>query len=384
MFSLVKFGRLLRREGLDIHNGRIVDLPKAIETIDIGNRDDFYYVCRILLIHRHEDIALFDQLFHQFWRKNAALENRQNIVRYHDLLAHPGSDSPAPQDRDYRHGKIEDREADRELPKTLELTSTYSAREALRRKDFAELTGEEIDDVKQLIAALVWKLGEKRTRRHLPGSGPRLDMRRTFRNNLRYGGEIMEWQRRSPKFKPRPLVILADISGSMERYTRMFLHFMYSLSWGLSQRVEVFVFSTRLSRITRQLRNRNLELALKDIAQHVPDWAGGTRIGAALKTFNFDWARRVVRSRAVVLFISDGWDRGDPLQMGLEMARLQRSCHRLIWLNPLLGSRDFEPRTRGTQAALGYVDDFLPVHNLSSLENLANYLALLTPKPSRR
>ena len=237
MFSLVKFGRLLRREGLDIHNGRIVDLPKAIETIDIGNRDDFYYVCRILLIHRHEDIALFDQLFHQFWRKNAALENRQNIVRYHDLLAHPGSDSTAPKDRDYRNGKIEDREADRELPKTLELTSTYSAREALRRKDFAELTGEEIDDVKQLIAALVWKLGEKRTRRHLPGSGPRLDMRRTFRNNLRYGGEIMEWQRRSPKFKPRPLVILADISGSIERYTRMFLPFMYSLSVGLAQRV---------------------------------------------------------------------------------------------------------------------------------------------------
>lgn len=370
---------------LDINLGRMIDLIRGLEQIKIGNKDDFYYAIRSFLIHRHEDFALFDKVFQQFWRNHADLENSLNFDPLIGSVAQPMIVPPPLKDLNASsHGKDDDQDADRELPPILELTLTYSSREALRQKDFAELTGEEIDEVKHLIAEIVWKLGEKRTLRQLPGSGPQVDLRRTFRNNLRYGGEILEWERRNPKYKPRPLVILADISGSMERYTRLFLHFMYSLSWGLSQRVEVFVFSTRLTRITRQLRNRDMDRALNDISQHVPDWSGGTRIGAALKNFNFEWARRVLGSRAVVLFVSDGWDRGDPAQMGREMARLQRSCYRLIWLNPLLGSPEFEPRTRGTEAALGHVDDFLPVHNLSSLEKLADQLASLTPRRSRQ
>jgi uncharacterized protein with von Willebrand factor type A (vWA) domain len=224
------------------------------------------------------------------------------------------------------------------------------------------------------MTALVWQLGERRTRRRKPGKGRLLDLRRTVRKSLRYGGEVLEWARREPKYKPRPLVIVADISGSMERYTRLLLHFIYSLTAGLDQPVEAFVFSTRLTRITRQLHGREVEAALREVGQAVSDWSGGTRIGEALKAFNFDWGRRVLGHGAVVLFISDGWDRGDVDLLRREMARLQRTCHRLIWLNPLLGSPEYEPLTRGMQAALPYIDDFLPVHNLASLEDLARRL----------
>jgi uncharacterized protein with von Willebrand factor type A (vWA) domain len=195
---------------------------------------------------------------------------------------------------------------------------------------------------------------------------------------------MIEWPRRERKIKPRPLILLADVSGSMERYTRLLLHFIYSLAEGLSQEVEAFVFSTHLTPITRQLRGRELEPALQEVSQKVTDWSGGTRIGQALKTFNFRWARRVATHRAVVLLISDGWDRGDPALLETEMARLQRNCYRLIWLNPLLGSPEYEPLTRGIQAALPYIDDFLPVHNLASLEDLATHLAQFDQKRTSR
>jgi uncharacterized protein with von Willebrand factor type A (vWA) domain len=262
-----------------------------------------------------------------------------------------------------------------EEPPLIEATRTFSKQEVLRRKDFAELTAEELDAIKRMMAELVWQLGERRVRRQRPGNGQQPDLRRTLRRNLRYGGEILEWARRKPKVRPRPLVIIADISGSMERYTRLLLHFIYSLAEGLDQQVEAFVFSTRLTRITRPLRGRDVDRALQDVSHLVADWSGGTRIGEAIKTFNYDWARRVLGRGAVVLLISDGWDRGDIDLLGKEMARLQRSCHRLIWLNPLLGSPSYEPLTRGMQAALPYIDDFLPVHNLTSLEDLAEHLA---------
>jgi uncharacterized protein with von Willebrand factor type A (vWA) domain len=195
----------------------------------------------------------------------------------------------------------------------------------------------------------------------------------------------MEWAQRKPKYRARPLVIIADVSGSMERYTRLLLQFIYSLSAGLDRSLEAFVFSTRLTRITRQLQDHDVARAMKEVAMAVEDWSGGTRIGEALKTFNYDWARRVLGRGAVVLLISDGWDRGEPALLSHEIARLQRSCHRLIWLNPLLGSPDYEPLTRGMQAALPYVDDFLPVHNLVSLEELAQHLSWLgQQRPARK
>jgi len=205
-------------------------------------------------------------------------------------------------------------------------------------------------------------------------------LRRTLRRSLRSEGEIFSWSYREPKSKPRPLIVIADISGSMERYTRLLLHFIYGMKSALSQPVEAFVFSTRLTRITRPLQIRDLDLALKNVGQLVNDWAGGTRIGESLKTFNFQWGRRVLGRGAVVLIISDGWDRGDVAVLKREMARLKRNCHRLIWLNPLLGAPDYEPLTRGIQAALPSIDNFLPVHNLASLEDLANRLANLEKK----
>jgi uncharacterized protein with von Willebrand factor type A (vWA) domain len=268
-------------------------------------------------------------------------------------------------------------------PLVLQVTMTYSSREVLRHKDFSALTGEEFEAVKGLLAGLVWQLGVRRTRRFHPGSGSLFDLRRTLRQNLKYGGEVLGWVTRHPKYKPRPLVVIADISGSMERYTRLLLHFIYSLTTGFGQNVESFVFSTRLTCITRQLRNRDVDQSLREVARQVPDWSGGTRIGEALKTFNFDWAQRVLGRGAVVLIISDGWDRGDIDLLEHEMARLQRSCHRLIWLNPLLSSPDYEPLTRGIRTALPYIDDFLPVHNLASLEDLAEHLASLSPHPQR-
>jgi uncharacterized protein with von Willebrand factor type A (vWA) domain len=377
---------LLRGLGLDVNPGRMIDLVHALDYIEVGRKADFYNAVRSLLVHRREDIPLFDEAFEAFWRKPAdgwttldlrAMGERKRLRR--PLFAAPPLRQPpavAPQaEADQPHA---------DEPPIVQVTLTYSAREVLRHKDFATLTGEELDAIKQLIATLVWQLGERRTRRKQPGHGQLLDLRRTLRRNMRYGGEVIEWAYREPKVKPRPLVIMADISGSMERYTRLLLHFIYSLTAGLDQPVESFVFGTRLTRVTRQLHERDVDQALREVTRAVPDWSGGTRTGEALKSFNFDWGRRVLGRGAVVLLISDGWDRGDVDLLRVEMARLQRSCHRLIWLNPLLGSPDYEPLTRGMQAALPYVDDFLPVHNLASLEDLARRLSDLDQRPLAR
>jgi uncharacterized protein with von Willebrand factor type A (vWA) domain len=338
------------------------------------------------LVHDKEDIALFDQAFEEFWRKHDGgwfdinLPGLARQKKQPELLVAPPSlqNSAEPNEQE----RPDDDEED--LLQILEVTQTYSDREQLRQKDFAELTQEELATIKLLVNDLAWELGRRLTRRQQSGRGAVLDMRRSLRHNLRYGGEMVEWPRRKRKDKPRPLVVIADISGSMERYTRLLLHFIYGLSEGLNDVVEAFVFSTRLSYITRQLKYKDVDQAMKEISRAVPDWSGGTRIGDAFKRFNFDWGRRVLGRGAVVLIISDGWDRGEPELLGQEIARLQRSCYRLIWLNPLLGSPRYEPLTRGIQAALPYIDDFLPVHNLASLEDLAEHLATVSARSSRR
>ena len=377
LHNLVLFGRVLRGLGLDVNPGRMIDLVQALEYVEIGRKADFYYTASSLLVHRREDVPLFDQAFEMFWHKpvegwEITLPgfNRPRRSQKPQVMPPPlqAPDPPPPPDS----------ESPAKDQKTIvEVTLTYSHREVLRHKNFAELTSDELEAIKRLMAQLVWRLGERRTRRRRPGHGQLPDLRRTIRRNLKYGGDIIEWATREPKFKPRPIVIIADISGSMERYTRLFLHFIYSLTSGLDRPVESFVFSTRLTRITRELRNRDVDQALRDVSGAVQDWSGGTRIGEALKAFNFDWGRRVLGRGAVVLLISDGWDRGEPELLSREMARLRRTCHRLIWLNPLLGSPDYEPLTRGMVAALPHVDDFLPVHNLASLEDLAQHLSKL-------
>jgi uncharacterized protein with von Willebrand factor type A (vWA) domain len=388
LHNLLLFGRLLRGLGMDINPGRMIDLVQALDHIQLGYKQDFYHACRSLLVHDKEDIPLFDEAFDRFWRKHDTGwfdERLTSLFKFKKppaLLITPPSlsnsaETPEPEN------EADDQE-DENLLQVLEVTQTYSNREALRQKDFANLTHDELATIKLLITELAWELGRRLTRRQRPGRGPTFDMRRSLRHNLRYGGEMIEWPTRKRKDKPRPLVVIADISGSMERYTRLLLHFIYGLSEGLNEVVEAFVFSTRLSHITRQLKNKDVDQAMKEISRTVPDWSGGTRIGEAFRRFNFDWGRRVLGRGAVVLVISDGWDRGEPELLGQEIARLQRSCHRLIWLNPLLGSPRYEPLTRGIQAALPYIDDFLPVHNLSSLEDLADHLATVSVRSRRK
>ena len=374
LHNLLLFGRLLRGLGLDVNPGRMIDLVNALDMIEIGRKQDFYHAARTLLVHKRDDLKLFDEAFHFFWRKpeegwEINLPSIQQRVRRKPVVKPPDLRAPKPP------GEGADEQPDPNRPPIIEMTLTYSPNEVLRQKDFAEMTGEELTAVKQLMAALIWRLGQRRTRRQKPGRGQLLDLRRTMRRIIRHGGEMFHLARREPKYKPRPLVIIADISGSMERYTRLLLQFIYSLSEGLDQRVEAFVFSTRLTRITRQLRGRELDHALREVSRAVQDWSGGTRIGDARKAFNFEWGRRVLGGGAVVVLISDGWDRGEAGVLRGEMARLQRSSHRFIWLNPLLGSPDYEPLTRGMQTALPFIDDFLPVHNLASLEDLADKLA---------
>ena len=371
LHNLLLFGRVLRRLGLDINPGRMMDLVSALDHIEIGQKFDFFFAARTLLVHDREDLALFDEAFELFWRKPTESWDVewQGLTRRRKRSGHVVTPPPLKEEPPQNDDSTSS--SGQELS-IIEVTRTYSDRELLRHKNFAEMSAEESEAVKQMMSHLLWNVSERKTRRHRIGKGHRLiDMRRTLRQSLRSEGEIINWSYREPKSKPRPLIVIADISGSMERYTRLLLHFIYGMKAALRQPVEAFVFSTRLTRITRPLQIRDLDLALKNVGLLVHDWAGGTRIGESLKTFNFEWARRVLGRGAVVLIISDGWDRGDVDLLKREMARLKRNCFSLIWLNPLLGAPDYEPLTRGIQAALPNIDHFLPVHNLASLEDLA-------------
>ena len=384
LYNMLLFGRILRGLGLDVNPGRITDLVHALDHINISHKTEFYHAARSLLVHSHGDIPLFDQAFDLFWRTHetgAQIDLSallQSMGHSQLIVTQPSLQLQLTQD----NNNI-DLAAD--ATTTVELTRTYDARETLRQKDFSDLTGAELQSIKRMMASIAWQLGQRRTRRQQPGQSQRVDMRRTLRRSMRYGGELLHWEQREYRQKSRPLVIIADISGSMERYTRLLLHFTYSLAAGVHQQVETFVFSTRLTRVTRQLKGHSVEKALQEVSQVVHDWSGGTRIGEALKAFNFDWGRRILRRSAVALLISDGWDRGDPHLLQTEISRLQRNCFRLIWLNPLLGSSTYEPLTLGMQTALPYVDDFLPVHNLASLEDLAIHLKRVSViRPMRR
>lgn len=381
--NLVLFGRLLRELGFDISSSRMISIVRALEHVNIGHKHDFYYALGCLLIRRQEEIALFELAFATFWKKPGSAHLVLNFPRNEKAVLRKRPSSFVSPNRNLISDSLTESQPDKNGD-TLETlaTKSYSQKELLRHKDFAEMEAEEVGAVVQRLAKLIWRLGFRKTRRKQPGRGLVLDFRRSLRNSLRYGGELLVWSRKRPKLKPRSLVIIADISGSMEQYTRMLLHFAYFVARGYHRSVEAFVFSTRLTRITRQLRQRSVVEAMRDVGDGVPDWSGGTRTGEAIKDFNYIWARRLLSRGAVVLMISDGWDRGDPELLRREMARLQRSCHRLIWLNPLLGSPHYEPLTRGMQAALPFIDDFMPIHNLASLEDLANHLSLLDERPS--
>jgi len=363
---LLEFGRDLRSLGLDIHVGRMLDAVEALPHVDIGRRDDVYHTLRALFVHRREDLALFDQAFDTFWGKRRRDTNlpADSPSAARSLKGHDGAaESPALQDT-----------ASPDEPGEPALT--WSSEESLRTKDFATFTADDIARGRAALDRLVWRPGFRRTRRWVRGRGPRLDLRRALAGSLRSGGEVVTIPRLRRRTVSRPLVLLCDVSGSMDRYSRMLLHFAHGLV-RRHRRVEAFLFSTRLTRVTRELRGHRLDDVAGAVARAVQDWSGGTRIGGALKEFHQRWSRRALYGGPIVLLVSDGWDRGDPIQLRDEMARLKRSCRRIIWLNPLIGTTDYAPLTQGLQAALPFVDDFLPVRNIGNLADLAVHLNTL-------
>ena len=372
--NLIVFGRLLRRAGIDVHVGRMIDVSDALQHVDLAARDEVYHTCRALLVHRHDQLPVFDRAFEVFWRAQAGSSTSVK-----------GATRPGDPNRGQSQGEwhaLGEVDAADEADSSPQVMQTWSDVGLLADKDFGEFTADEIVRARIALEQLEWSPGERRTRRWVAGSGRRIDLRRALARSLRTGGDVIELPRRTRRIRPRPLVLLCDVSGSMERYSRMLLHFAHALT-RRQRRVEAFLFSTELTRITMQLRARRIGDAVSAVARAVPDWSGGTRIGVAIRQFHQQWTRRALRGGPVVLLISDGWDRGDPEVLRAQIARLQRSCHRLIWLNPLIGTVGYEPLTRGLQASLPYVDDFLPARTLTNLADLAIHLNTLSGRSNR-
>jgi uncharacterized protein len=372
--NLLFFGRLLRRSGIDVHPGRMIDVVDALRHVNLAKRDEVYHTCRALLVHRREQLAVFDVVFDNFWRQRLARRSAGGSLGTPPSSTVDKLEPPRSQEIVAQVGPAADAEGD--APSPGNAVKTWSDRGGLAAKDFAALTPVEIAEARLALARLVWNPGERRTRRWVRGRGPKIDLRRAIGDSLRTGGDIVVLKRRMRAIRPRPLVLLCDVSGSMEGYSRMLLHFAHAVT-KRHRRVEAFLFSTELTRITRDLRLARPDDALGAVARRVRDWSGGTRIGEAVKEFHQRWSRRALVGGPVVLIISDGWDCGDPGELRDQIARLQRSCHRLIWLNPLIGTVDYAPLTRGLQAALPYVDDFLPARTLNNLADLATHLNAL-------
>ncbi len=395
LYRLTEFGRILWEVGINVGPGQMLDLAETLQYIDLTNKQDFYSTLKCCLLTRHEQESIFNQMFNYYWflRDPSHKKTSQGASKHEKRqMRLPPSERKrlaehlnAGEQRKELHSEMRhtkrhrpslDDDQDSEDRGNPQGTA-YSAIEQLRKKDFENFTWDEVQEAKKLMAEMRWHLGMRSTRRKTPSrSGSYPDMRRIVRHNLKYGAEMIELTWRKVKRKPRPLVIICDISGSMSLYSRLLLHFIHTLSNGLMN-VETFVFGTRLTRITRQLKKRDVDDAVRDVSKTVQDWSGGTRIGDALHFFNHKWAKRVLGRGAVVLIISDGWDRGEAGVLQAEMDRLQHSCHRLIWLNPLLGSPDYRPLTIGMKAALPFVDNFLPAHNLDSLISLGNLLSTI-------
>ncbi len=396
--------------GLDANPTRTIDLLRSIEFIGLGRKEDFYEAGKAIMLRRADEEPIYDYVFQMFWRRWPNREGQENAQEglpsdnLDQLAQKPDKDKPKPQsenaekdnDSEGKDALEEGEKSKRLVEGTGELNEgddsesekqqTYSALETFQNKDFQDFSNDELTEAKRLMLALRWSLSMRPSRRMAASRhGRRFDARRTVRKSLRYGGIPFELYQKDRKLKPRPLVLICDISGSMDLYSRLLLQFMHSMENGLKF-VETFVFGTRLTRISHELKNKNIDEALLNVSKIVKDWSGGTKIGESLETFNHKWARRVLGHGAVVIIISDGWDRGSVDILRQEMARLQRMSFRLIWLNPLLGLPDYQPLTVGIQAALEYVDDFLPAHNFKSLESLGMLLADLNERnrPLRR
>jgi hypothetical protein len=399
--NAVLFTRAVRSAGVPTDLGGALDFARSLTLVDIGDRTQVHAAGQTIFCRRHADLPVYDAVFDQFWRRHvariapSALQTEARRPEQKEREQAAAAPESGAERQGQRTGRPEQAEPSEEDEGEQEIGEgrvvsprAFSHAEAFSRREFDRMTAAELRDAERLIDLLRPRLETRVTRRyeHHP-HGRRLAPRAMYRRNLATGGDLVDWVWRRRVRRPRTIVILCDVSGSMERHARLLLHFVQALTRASGVRTESFVFGTRLTRITHELRGRDPDLAIHRVSETVTDWSGGTRIGESLRTFNLRWARRVLRTSGVVIVVSDGWDRGDPALVGAETARLQRNCHRLIWLNPLAGADGYEPLAAGMAAAYPSIDDFLPIHNLASLERLGEVLGGLglgaTGRPPR-
>ena len=368
--NLVHFVRHLRGRGLGVVPATVQEMAAAVDAVGLSRRNDVKSAFAAIAVNRPTEREIFDEAFEAFFGLGAAtLETMEEDVPA-PVAGRSEARMTTPVLGEYAQPDVDSGEETVQLPEVL----AASPEERLATRDFRDLSAEEAEEVRRIMARIVWRPAEAASRRWAsrPG-GSRPDMRKTMRNLVGPSADLMQLAMADRKPRRRPLIVLADVSGSMERYTEMFLHFLHAAQ-GRMGRLETFVFATHLSRITRELRQKLPEVALRQVSAAVDDWSGGTRIGEALQQFNEEWSRRVTRGGAIGLVISDGWDTGEPAILSREMARLSRTVHRVVWLNPLAGRENYSPETRGMQAALPYIDDLLAAANVLDLREVVRLL----------
>jgi uncharacterized protein with von Willebrand factor type A (vWA) domain len=375
--NVMHFARVLRAAGLPIGPDRVIDALRALQAAGMARREDFYWTLAAVFLSKREQQELFDQAFHIFWRDPQMLARIMRLLlpQSHGFTEQGELSQAGRRLADALQAKREQLQEDRgRQDSETDAGLAASGMELLQHADFETMSGTELAQAKKLIARLRLPIPEVQTRRFRPNPrGARIDLPATLRASLRGGAQIIALKRRSRITRHPPLVVLCDISGSMNRYSRMFLHFLHAIT-NDRDRVHTLVFGTRLTNITRHLRNRDVDIAMNRVTAAIQDWAGGTRIGSCLEEFNRKWSRRLLGQNAVVLLISDGLDRDIGAGLGAEMERLHKSCRKLVWLNPLLRYEGFQPRPAGVRAMLPHVDAFMPVHNIESLVELAREL----------
>ena len=372
--NIIYFARALRAAGIPVGPGAVLDALEALKVAGVGTRDDFYWTLHAVFVKRHEHSILFDQAFRIFFRRRGYIDQLLAMMLPQAPAAPQAPQAGATRVHEALFAGLDDKlKKEREVE--LDARMTVSDREVLQRKDFAQMTAAEIAVAKDAMKRLVLPLAEVRTRRLTPHlHGHFIDIRRTLRASMKGGGDFIDLRFIGPNTRSPPLVALLDISGSMSQYSRIFLHFLHALT-DARKRVSTFLFGTRLTNVTRALRERDPDDALAACSAAVPDWSGGTRIASSLRAFNKLWARRVLAQGAIVLLITDGLERDADDTLAFEMDRLHLSCRRLIWLNPLLRFEGFEVRARGIKAMLPHVDEMRPIHNLESMSGLVAALA---------
>lgn len=373
--NLLAFGRALKQLGVKVSLSQVIDASRSVEFVDIADKADFRALLRSNLISQKEDFPVFDMLFDHFWREQSYERVPMETVEIQGTPTESGAQEGG--DEEGLEEAVAEAVAAQNIPlENLDEFSvpTYSSQELLNRKDFSEMGVEESRAIARAILLIATKIATQISRRKKLGrKGNVVDPRWTMRKNMKYGGEIIDLVNRKRRIKKTRVVLLCDVSGSMDCYSRFLIQFMYGLQnelWG----VETFVFSTSLSRITHLIRTKDIANALEKISGSILGWSGGTNIGRSLHTFNRNFAPSMVTHRTVVVVISDGWDRGDVSLLEREMQDLKRRCKKIIWLNPLLASENYEPLCKGMQAALPYLDLFLSVHNVNSLITLGRTL----------